>query len=107
VSVEVPPGACRVLGLWREEGRPQVVGTGRHLTQGAVDLESVQWDETRLRLSGTSKVVGGDPYRVRFYVPEGWRVVTKGVRQDGRLAELVIERRENARVFWRIDFAKA
>ena len=107
VSVDVAPGSTRVVGIWRDEGRPQVVGTSRHLTQGAVDLESVQWDSARSRLSGNSEVVGGDPYRLRLYVPDGWRVVTKNVRQDGRLAELVIERRESAKVFWRVDFAKA
>jgi hypothetical protein len=107
VAVEVPPGACRVVSFWPDLGRPQLVGTSRHLTQGAVDLESLAWDASRSRLTGTSQVVGGDPYRLRFYVPEGWKVLTRSVGQEGRIAELVLERSENARAFWRVDFGRA
>lgn len=67
VCVEVPPTACRVISYWRDLGRPQFVGTSRHLTQGADDVEWVRWDPEKLRLSGSARVVGGDPYRIRIF----------------------------------------
>ena len=107
LKVEVPPAACRVVSYWPDLGRPQFVGTSRHLTQGAVDVEALKWDEASLTLTGTSQVVGGDPYRVRIHVPDGYRVATKGVEQRGALAELRIERDKNARIRWQMEFARA
>ena len=107
IQVHVPPTSCRVIGYWEDESRPQLVGTNRHITQGAVDLLSVKWDENKLRLSGMSEVVGGDPYHLRIYVPEGYKATTKGVTQDGQIAELVLNNRKNGKSNWRIDFTHA
>ena len=103
----MPPAACRVVSYWPDLGRPQFVGTSRHLTQGAVDVEALRWDEASLSLAGTSQVVGGDAYRVRIHVPEGYRAATKGIEQRGSLAELRIERKTNTRVRWQVEFARA
>jgi len=106
VALTVPPAACRVVAYWPDTGRPQFVGTSRHLTQGADDVERVRWDAERLRLSGISRVVGGDRYVVRVYVPAGYRVLTRGVAMKGRIAELAVTKPENGRVNWRVDFAR-
>jgi alpha-galactosidase len=106
LTMELPPTSCRVISVWADEGRPQFVGTSRHLTAGAVDVQSAKWEEGKARLSGVSNVVGGDPYKVRVYVPDGWRVVGTRVKQRGPIAELTIRRAENAKVRWRVDFAR-
>ena len=105
-SVEVPPASCRVVTYWAVSGRPRAVGTSRHLTQGLLDLEDVKWSQDRLRLTGVSQVVGGDPYQVRVHVPSGYRVKTKGVEQEGSIAVLPISQPESGEVCWRIDFAR-
>jgi hypothetical protein len=105
-DVKLEPTSSRIVSLWKVEGRPQFVGTNRHLTQGAVDVESLRWDESTLSLSGVSHVVQNDSYRVRFYVPEGFRVLTEGVTQKEQLAELVIQREQSERVEWRVQFAR-
>jgi hypothetical protein len=104
LTVQVPPTACRIVTYWPVGDRPRFVGSSRHLTQGADDVEAVKWEENRLRLSGVSHVVGGDPYRLRVYVPDGYRTLTRGVKQEGILAELKLTRNRNTRVRWRIDF---
>ena len=107
LALAVAPASSRTVTYWPDLGRPQVVGTSRHLTQGAVDLDRVSWDGDRLRLSGRSRVVGGDPYRIRLFVPPPYRVLTRGLEQTGPLAERIIRTDRNRKVSWRIDFARA
>lgn len=102
--MQVPPTACKVVTYWPVEDRPQFIGSSRHLTHGADDVEAVKWEENRLRLSGISHVVGGDPYLLRVYVPAGFHPLTRGVTQEGVIAELRLTRKENTKVRWRIDF---
>ncbi len=107
LSMELPPASCRVISLWANEGRPRFVGTSRHLTQGVLDVEAVAWDDKKLRLSGTSQVVGEDPYTVRVYVPKGWRVSGGKFKQVGPIAELTIKKPKNDRVRWTMSFERA
>jgi alpha-galactosidase len=58
-----------------QEGRPQVISTGRHITQGGVDLESVSWDESAKTLNGRSKtLVAKVPYTITLAMPSGMAV---------------------------------
>ncbi len=65
------PSSCRVIALQRAADRPQLVSTSRHVTQGAIDLVSVKWDDGQKTLSGRSVTVAGDPYELRIAAPEG------------------------------------
>jgi hypothetical protein len=80
MSVELPPFGSALLCLRRCAGVPQVLSTSRHITQGAVDLESVAWDEKSRRLNALSATVAGDLYTVHLYAPEGYRPT--GVEAD-------------------------
>ena len=106
LSMELPPASCRVISMWANEGRPRFVGSSRHLTQGALDVEAIAWDDKKLRLSGTSQVVGEDAYTVRVYVPKGWRVTGGKFKQLGPIAELTIKKPKNERVRWSMDFER-
>lgn len=106
LNITLPPAHSQVLTYWPLGILPQFVGSSRHLLQGAVDVESVQWDERRLRLLGTVHVVGGDPYRLRIFVPEGFRVRSRNVEVHGPIAELVITRQKNTKVRWQVEFAR-
>lgn len=104
LTVEVPPTFCKVISYWPVGDVPQFIGTNRHLLQGATDVEWVKWDERRLRLTGVSDVVGNEPYHIKLYVPQGYRAVTRGVIQQGLLAELILRKDRNARLRWQVDF---
>jgi hypothetical protein len=78
VPLAIRPFASRVLGIRRTCGRPQIYSTSRHITQGAVDLEQVVWDAATMTLSGTSRVVKGDPYTITLYVPSGYQPDSTG-----------------------------
>lgn len=107
------PGSCRVLALHRQSDRPQLAGTSRHVTQGAVDLVSVKWNEDTATLEGVSKVVGGDPYELRLVTP--WPNATAtvegpsaaiAVTQPGQEMRVVITPEKTGEVTWRLVFQK-
>ena len=107
-EITLPVGAksCRVVAYWPKLGRPQFVGTNRHLTQGADDITALSWDEKTLTLSGTSLVVGGDPYKVRVHVPDGYTTNDSSLNMVDRLGEMVILKDENTTVDWSISFRR-
>jgi len=107
VTFQVAPMSCHLL-VWQPlADHPQVVGTSRHLTQGAVDLEAVRWNDKTAVLSGISRVVGRDDYQIRFTVPPGWAVKTGGVQVDRGMGVLTLRSEENRTVNWAIRFRRA
>ena len=70
LACELKPSSCRVLAIRSVENHPVLVSTSRHVTQGMVDVEDESWNPGRRCLSGTSGLVGGDPYELRIFVPE-------------------------------------
>jgi len=85
LEAEVSAGSCRVLAVRPAADHPQVVSTSRHITQGVVDLVEERWDSVARTLSGTSRLVAGDPYEVRI-VAGGGRPGRRNssARQGGR-----------------------
>lgn len=53
------------------DDRPVLIGAGRHLVQGQLELTDLQWDATRAALSGAVDLPARDPYELRFLVPDG------------------------------------
>lgn len=92
ITLPLPPSSCRVLAVHRQLERPQLVSTSRHVTQGAVDLVSVQWDAAQRTLSGVSRVVAGDPYELRVATPPtgGWHAVSATLGDDHAAAGATI-----------------
>jgi hypothetical protein len=64
-SYTVPAQFCRVIAVRPALGHPVLVSTSRHVTQGMVDVLGEKWHGLSATLSGTSQVVGGDPYELR------------------------------------------
>ena len=61
---ELEPNHCAMISLRKAMPHPQVVSTDRHILQGWVDLTDVQWDAAARTLSGSARVIGGDPFRI-------------------------------------------
>jgi hypothetical protein len=83
------PGEARMLSIHRVENHPQFLSTNRHVMQGYVDMVGTpKWDERRLRLTGRSKVIGGETYKF-VLVGNGYRPVGCAVSEGtGRLERL-------------------
>jgi hypothetical protein len=52
VGRRAPGRSCLLMSLRANLGRPQIVGTTRHVTAGAVELADVTWDEATSTLRG-------------------------------------------------------
>lgn len=106
VPLVLAPTSCRLVCVRRLAKHPQLVGTSRHITQGADDLLSARWDGHATVWRGRSAVVGGDPYELRFTVPPGWTCVEPGARTHGALAVVTILRPANQEVAWKVRFER-
>jgi hypothetical protein len=62
---ELRAGETRMISIHAIEKNPQFISTNRHIMQGLVDM-TVQpaWQARKLLLTGTSKVIGGEIYKV-------------------------------------------
>jgi len=64
VKLTLAPKCCAMISLRKAEEHPQVLSTDRHLLQGWMDLNDVKWSPAQKRLSGTAKVIGGEPFTI-------------------------------------------
>jgi hypothetical protein len=114
---DLPPSSCRVITLRPTADHPQVVGTSRHITQGTIDLSEEKWDPATRTLSGTSKIVGDDPYQIRIVAPTNAKVSSVEVAPEDKAAGVTIKIDDagpnvritlhaptNSEVHWRVTF---
>src|SRR6185369_531818 len=66
VKFDVPPQSCRVIAVRPALGRPVLVSTSRHVTQGIVDVADEKWSASSRTLSATSQLVANDLYQLRI-----------------------------------------
>ncbi|HKL20704.1 MAG TPA: hypothetical protein VJ904_02795, partial [Tichowtungia sp.] len=116
MTVSLGGGQCRIVSLYAETDRPQMVGTSRHITQGIVDVISEQWDGENT-LSGESRVVAGDRYELRITVPvgaESWTVQSASVEgisdvsctQDGPGVRVSFVPAKTGTLNWSVEFVR-
>jgi len=67
------PSSVNLLSIHTKSGVPQVISTDRHITQGAVELETVEWNSTSSTLRGISLGPAGTEHNVAVYVPDEYR----------------------------------
>lgn len=107
ITLDIAPATCRVLSVWPQLDRPQFIGSTRHITQGALDVQAVKWSARACTLSGISEVVGGDSCAIKIHVPKGYAARTmEGVEIRGEMAILTIQRQSNETVKWSVRFDK-
>ncbi len=66
-SLELPPHASAVLALRPAEDHPQLVGTDRHITMGAVELKDEKWDPAKKELRIKVTLVENYPTTLSVY----------------------------------------
>jgi hypothetical protein len=72
ISVPVNGGSVTLLSIHEIKDVPQVISTNRHIMQGLIELENVQFDINSNKLSGISYGPTGSKHSVYIYVPEGY-----------------------------------
>ncbi|MFA6448917.1 MAG: alpha-galactosidase [bacterium] len=73
LSATLEPRTVRVYSIHELNGLPQFIGSNRHVTQGATDIEWIRWDNEKNLLSIHQSAVPGFKYTLTFYVPDGFR----------------------------------
>ena len=98
-------GACQVIALRPLTGHPQVLGTDRHVLQGAVDLKDVKWDGATL--SGKMLVGPEREWSVSIYMPAGYEPVSS-TPNDQRVTTLRFSPKDGTGwKEWKVSFTKA
>jgi len=109
------PGEARMLSVHEVEPNPQFISTSRHVMQGLLDLPRCAWDGPGRELRGTSKVIGGEPFKIVIalngFQPRDARAAGAGasirmIDQRAGLAELTLTRSVNSETEWRVRFSK-
>ena len=106
LPITLAPTSCRIITIRAAVNHPQLLGTSRHITQGADDLIEAKWSPITMTWSGRSQVVGGDPYEIRFYMPRGWSCRDNAAKIDGSVAVLTLKSDKNEIVSWQVGFRK-
>ena len=76
------PCQTKVFAVRRLTGKPQIVSTSRHISQGGVDVINVQYNELTRVLGGVPYVVAGDEYVITAYNPFEKKAVEHTVKPD-------------------------
>ncbi len=73
ITVTLEPHSALTLGVRPAAARPLVIGTTRHVVQGAIDVTEETWDAAARTLAARSTNLDGRAYAVTVAVPKGMR----------------------------------
>jgi len=108
----VPAHGTKALIIKKIADQPQLLATTRHLTC-AYSIEKLNWDPSKLTLSGSSKTVPGDVYTMFIHIPENLKLKNVSCKDreishrmtDKRILQISFEGTEKS-VAWEISFDK-
>lgn len=83
LEVSLPGEGCMMIALRRRTGRPQLVGTTRHILQGKVEIGGVDWHEAACELR--VRVQDPQPFDLMIFVPKDY------APKEGRIEQTVAE----------------
>ena len=84
LTLEMPERSCYLLSVRPDLGRPQLVGTSGHFSQGLLEVSDVRWNARHGRLTGRARGNGGDPTLLYFHVPKGMKCAELTVNYQGQ-----------------------
>jgi alpha-galactosidase len=101
---------CQLFCIREKQDHPQLLATGRHISCGGLELDSLQW--TGSTLSGTSRLVENDSYVIYLYEPpgSGFREFTCGDATllennlSGNIRSIAILSDRNTTVTWKVQY---
>ncbi|MEA2711410.1 MAG: alpha-galactosidase, partial [Phycisphaerales bacterium] len=90
-ATSVAPTSVNLVAIREKTGAPQLLGTDRHVIQGAVELADVRWDAATQSLTGVALGAPGMKWRLAVYVPNGYRFDQKDSRAASNLSEISVD----------------
>lgn len=73
ITLDVPEKSCYLLSVRPDLGRPQLIGTSGHFSQGSLEVSNVTWNTRGGRLLGKVRGNAGDATTLFFHVPAGMK----------------------------------
>ncbi len=70
-TIPVPAKSCHLFALRPNLGRPQLLATSGHFSQGTLETQNIIWDARTATLTGKARGNGGDPTTLFIHLPEG------------------------------------
>ena len=110
---DLRPGEARMIAVHEALDRPQFIATDRHVLQGVVDLVRCDWDARDKKLTGTSRLVPGEPYtvviatnghRAKRAAAAGAEAVLTARRDGEGLVSLRLLSRAGGETSWEVAF---
>jgi hypothetical protein len=114
ITVSLEARSSATIAVRPRADRPQVIGTTRHIVQGAVDLRDEAWDPKSRTLSGRAVNLDRRPYALTIAVPKGLepkQCVADGpctLRQldSGHAVVEILGDRFSTDISWQVAFAR-
>ena len=76
LSIPMPSKSGRLFALRANLGRPQLLGTSGHFSQGVLETSAINWNTSAAELSGKVRGNGEDPTTLFFHVPDGMKLAS-------------------------------
>lgn len=74
VDIHLKPHVSKLLGIHRDQKRPQFLSSNRHITQGGIGVNNVHWNEESKVLRCEMDVVRDFEHMVTFHVPSNHKL---------------------------------
>ncbi len=71
----IPPNSCRLYRIAEARPHPWLLSTDMHIQQGAVEVESIQWNEETKTLIGTVARPAGERGNLFFLIPRHLKLI--------------------------------
>ncbi len=112
IERKLGPRHCAMVSLRKVQSNPQILSTNRHVLQGWMELAGVKWDAGARQLTGTAKVIGGEPFKI--VLADNGRKPVKVTATDATakiephaaagLSLITLERTANGNAEWRVEY---
>ncbi len=71
-TIDLNPCESRVLSVRKNLNCPQIISTSRHISQGAMEIENLGYNNGELNL--TCNLIKNAEYTITLYIPNGYKV---------------------------------
>lgn len=118
IEVTVNPGNVALFALREKTAYPQIIGTNRHVKQGAVELVTARFDTATQVFSATSVSPAGSAHSIFIYQPTGYSWLPRDSKifeyhpnytirtGAGNLIRVDVQFAEKDTVLWVVEFTK-
>jgi hypothetical protein len=113
ISYKIDGHSVRLISLREKTGVPQMLGTDRHVTQGAVELADVKWNPATKTLSGAALGKPGMSWQIAVYAPGAYRcrasslnLKVEPIQEKSTVIRAQVKFETTDRIEWSLQFDK-